>query len=245
MKERVGLIYDPHIPYQAPEYYMALDFLMGLKPKLTKLIIGGDFVDFYKISFFKSDPNRMSFEDEIKFARKELIDIRKRFPKIPIDYIEGNHEARLYRYVRDNAPQLMWNNKVENILHLGARNIGYVNNIERMCAGQAPYKIGKLFVLHGHEKKVSYGAINLARLFYLKCKANVVAGHHHRPDKSLVRKLDGKYEAAFTVGTLGQLSESYQPINEWGNGFAYVDVFDNGNFDFHNRVIIEGRIVEF
>jgi len=244
--ERVGLLYDPHIPYHDKNaYHIALDHLAGLKPKLTKLVLGGDVVDFFKISFFKGDPNRMSFENEIIFARMELEAIRRRFKRIPIDYIEGNHEVRLHRYTLDNCPHLAWNNKVESILHLGARNIRYISNIARMCNNQPPYKIGKLFVLHGHEKKVSYGAINLARLFYLKCKDNVVAGHHHRPDKSLVRKISGKYEAAFNVGTLGQLSEAYQPINDWAHGFAYVDVEPNGNFDFHNRVIIEGKVREF
>lgn len=241
---RAGLLYDPHCPYHDKQAFtIALDHLM--QKKLDLLVLGGDFVDFYKISYFKSDPNRMGFEDEVKECRKILIDIRKRFPKIPIHYIEGNHEVRLHAHVRDNAPELLWNNKIENMLHLGARNIDYFSNIGLMCQGQEPYKLGKLYVLHGHEKKVSFGAVNLARLFYLKCKVNVVAGHHHRPDKYLVRPLNGRHEAAFTVGTLGQLSEAFQPINDWTHGFAYVDVLKNGYFNFHNRIIIGGQVVEF
>ena len=244
--ERVGLIFDPHTPYHDVfAYGTAVDHLRNLKPKLTRLVLGGDFVDFYKISFFKSDPDRMSYREEVEIARQMLIDLRKIFPRIPIDYIEGNHEVRLFRHVLDNVPELAWNNKIEDILHLGARNINYISNIARMCQGQEPYKLGKLYVLHGHEKKVSYGAINLARLFYLKCKENVIAGHHHRPDKSLVRTISGQYEAAFTVGTLGQLSEAYQPINDWAHGFAYVDVEDNGDFNVHNRVLINGKVREF
>ena len=246
MTERVGLIYDPHIPYHDKvAYRTAINHLANLKPKLTRLVIGGDFVDFYKISYFKSDPDRMPFQEEIKIAREELKKLRNVFPRIPIDYIEGNHEVRLYAHVRDNAPELLWNNRIEDMLHLGARNINYISNIARMCAGKEPYKLGKVYILHGHEKKVSYGAINLARLFYLKCKENVIAGHHHRPDKSLVRTISGQYEAAWTVGTLGQLSEGYQPINDWAHGFAYLDVEDCGDFNMHNRVIINGKVREF
>ena len=65
MREIVGLLYDAHIPYQNHKAYdSAVEYLKNLTPKLTKLIIAGDFVDFYKISFWKSDPSRMSFEQE-------------------------------------------------------------------------------------------------------------------------------------------------------------------------------------
>jgi len=242
--ERVGMIYDPHAPYHDKNAYeIALNYLNNVKPKINKLILGGDFVDFHRISFWKNDSQRMSFEDEIKYDREMLKNLRHRLPKIPIHYIEGNHELRLFRHVRDKAPHLMWNNKIENILHLDARNIQYFSNIARMCKGQEPYKLGKLYVLHGHEKKVSFGAINLARLFYLKCKVNVIAGHHHKSDWSLVKKLDGTHEGAWSVGTLGQLVESYQPVNDWNHGFAMVDVFDDGDFEVHNKIIINGRVL--
>lgn len=244
MREIVGLLYDAHVPYQDQcAYDSAVNYLKNLTPKLTKLIIGGDFVDFYKISFWKSDPNRMSFEQEVYIAREMLKDLRQKFPKIPIVYLEGNHEQRLFNHVRDNAPELLWNNNVENILHLGARNIKYVSNIANMCAGQQPYKIGKLFVLHGHEKKIGMNAVNLAKLFYQKCQANIIAGHHHHSDWTLVRKLNGTHEGAWTVGTLGQLVEGFQPINSWNHGFAWVEVFDDGFFEVHNKMIIEGRIL--
>ena len=246
MAERAGLLYDVHAPYHDIKAYgIAIDHLKNLKPKLTRLILGGDFVDFYKISYFKKDPNRMSFQQEIMIARDMLKDIRTHFPRIPIDYIEGNHEVRLYSHVLENAPELLWNNKIENLLHLDARNINYMSNISRMCVGLEPYRLGKVYILHGHERKVSLNAINLARLFYLKCKDNVIAGHHHRPDKSLVKTISGKYEAAWTVGTLGKLAEEYMPLNDWANGFAYLDIEDNGDFNMHNRVIINGKVREF
>ena len=244
--ERVGLLYDMHWPYHDVfAYGAAVTHLKNLKPKINRLVLGGDAVDFYKISFWKSDPERMPFKQEVMADRRLLKDLRSIFPRIPIDYLEGNHEQRLFRHTLEKVPDLAWNNKIEDVLHLGARNINYISNIERMAKGLEPYKLGKLYVLHGHEKKVSYGAINLARLFYLKCKDNVIAGHHHRPDKSLVRTISGQFEAAFTVGTLGQLSEQYQPINDWCHGFAYVDVEECGDFNVHNRVIINGKVREF
>jgi len=244
IKERVGILFDVHAPYHDKNSYeFAVNTLASLKPKLTKLIIGGDFIDCHKISFFKSDPNRESFRDEIIQARKLLIDLRKRFPKIKIDFINGNHETRVYRYVRDNAPELLWNNRIENLLHLDARNINYIDNIKLMNDGYEPYKLGKLYVLHGHEKKISYGAVNLARLMHIKTKANVIFGHYHKSDKYLTKKLDGTHEGCWAIGTLGKLSEPYQPISDWVNAFAYVDVFRDGFFEVHSKLIMEGRVV--
>jgi UDP-2,3-diacylglucosamine pyrophosphatase LpxH len=242
--KRYALIYDIHAPYHDKNAYtMALDYIRALKPKVDGVILGGDFVDFYKISFWKNDPNRLKFEDEVAEVNDMLKDLRKMFYRIPIDYLEGNHEQRLFRYINEKAPDLAFRNRIDDVLSLKARRIQYISNVDRICNGKQPYKLGKLHVLHGHEKKVSFGAINLARLFYTKCRTNVIAGHHHKSDYSLVRKLDGQHEGAWTVGTLGHLAEVYSPINDWNHGFAFVDVFDGGMFEVHNKIILEGRIV--
>jgi predicted phosphodiesterase len=242
--ERTALLYDVHVPYQDDAaYYMAIDYIRALKPKINRLILAGDFVDFKDISWFKNDPKRLSYEEEVNIAIDKLKELRKMFYRIPIDYIEGNHEERLWRYVRDKAPKLEPFNSVEKHLRLTRRRIKYHRNIQRICNGGQPYSLGKLFVLHGHEKKVSFNAVNLARLYYNKCKANVIAGHHHRTDFCLVRKLDGAHEGAWSVGTLGKLSEPYQPINDHNHGFAFVDVFDDDYFEVHNKIILEGRVL--
>lgn len=242
--QRTALIYDVHMPYHDKHIYQfALDYLKKLKPKVDKIVLAGDFVDFYKISFWKSDPDRMSFKDEISIVKDELQKLKRQFYRIPIDYLEGNHEQRLFRYVRDNAPELLYRNNVESLLHLKQRNINYISNIGLLCNGEQPYKLGKLVVLHGHEKKISLSAINLARLFYLRCRTNVIAGHHHRSDYSLAKKIDGSHEGAWSVGTLGKLAEPYLPINDWNHGFAFVDTFDNGDFEVHNKIIINNRVV--
>jgi predicted phosphodiesterase len=242
--QRTALLYDPHHPYGSKhEYHLALDYLKRLKPKVNQIILGGDFADFYKISFWKDDPERMPFKKEVEIVKQELKDLRSQFYRIPIIYLEGNHEQRLYRYVRDKAPELLYRNNVTDVLDLKARNIQYYSNIAAMCAGNLPLRLGKLFVLHGHEKKVSMNAINLARLFYNKCRVNVIAGHHHKTDFALHKKLDGSHEGSWTVGTLGKLTEDYQPINEWNHGLAFVDVFDNNDFEVHNKIILNGRII--
>jgi len=242
--KRTALLYDVHAPYQDNDaYYLALDYLKKLKPKVDRIVLAGDFVDFYKISFWKSDPERLAFKTEVAIAQTMLKELRQMFYRVPIDYLEGNHEQRLFRYINEKAPDLLYRNRIEDVLSLRQRNIQYISNIDTICSGKPAYKLGRLFVLHGHEKKVSFGAINLARLFYTKCRTNIIAGHHHKSDYTLVRKLDGRHEGAWTVGTLGQLAEPYSPINDWNHGFAFVDVFDGGMFEVHNKIILEGRII--
>ena len=242
--ERVALLFDVHVPYHDEQAYeLALDYLKKLRPAVTKIVLAGDFVDFYKVSYWKSDPNRMPFKDEVAIVKEELKNLKRRFPRRQIDYLEGNHEVRLYNHVRENAPELLYRNDIESVLDLRTRQIKYISNIARMCDGKQPYKLGKLFVLHGHEKKVSMGAINLAKLFYAKCLTNVIAGHHHRTDFSLNKKLDGTHEGAWTVGTLGKMAEPYLPINNWNAGFAFVDVEEDGYFEVHNKIILEGRVM--
>lgn len=246
--ERTALLFDVHVPYQdKAALILALHHLAGLRPKPKRVILAGDFADFKDISYFKDDPNRLSFKEELQEVGNQLDHIRSFFKTAELVYIQGNHEQRLDRYLWSNAPQLAGITaiSVPELLGLKKRRISYVDNIKRMCDGQQPYSLGKLFVLHGHEKKVTMGAINLSRLYYTKCGNNVIVGHHHRADKYLARTIEGKYEGGWAVGTLGKLSEGYSAINDWVHGFAYVDVFDNGYFDVHNRIIIEGRIVEF
>ena len=244
--ERTALIFDAHCPYHDKQAYaLALDYISNLKPRINKLVLAGDFVDFYQISFWKSDPDRLPFKDEVALINVELQDLRKRFYRIPIDYIEGNHEVRLFRYVKEKAPDLLFNNDVETLLKLRQRNIKYLSNIALICDKQKPYKIGKVNILHGHEIKISMGAINLARLWHHKTGVNIMTGHHHRVDKALVKKLDGTYDGAWCVGTLGQLEEPYSPINGWCHGFAYIDTYPDGYFEVHNKIILDNKIIEF
>lgn len=241
--KKYALLYDVHAPYHDEQAYeVCMDNIKKQRPKVSGIWLCGDFVDFYDISFWKSDPERLEFKEEVDICKQMLIDLKRRFPRVPVGLLEGNHEARLYRYCRDKMPQLLYRNSIEDVLDLRVRQIRYVSNIARMCNGKEPLKLGKLYVLHGHEKKVSYGAINLAKLYYDKCRVNVIAGHHHRSDYRLFKKLDGSHEAVWCVGTLGQLSEPYQPINEWNHGWAFVDVFDDGDFNVHNKIFINGKV---
>jgi predicted phosphodiesterase len=244
-ERKAFVMYDPHIPYHNEHAYsVALDYAVDFEP--DDIIIGGDFADFKHVSFWKDAPGRANFTDEINVVRGYLMNLRTLFPTQRVIYLEGNHEARLARYLYTKAPELygLPELTVPTLLKLADLNIEYVSNISLLTHGQSPFKLGKLFVLHGHEVKMSWDGINLARTMYLRTHQNVLFGHHHQAQQFTFKKLDGKHDGSWMVGGLCQLSESYQPMNNWIHGFATVKYNPvTGYFKVRNKIIIDGQVL--
>jgi hypothetical protein len=82
------------------------DFISAAQPEL--IILGGDILEFYRISFHSKNPNRaLNMQEEIDFViENKLKKIRQLCPKAQIDYHIGNHENRLFRYLCEQAPAL-------------------------------------------------------------------------------------------------------------------------------------------
>ena len=75
-----------------------------LKP--DKIILLGDVFDFYQISKFDKSPKRLTkLQDEIDEMIESLFVPLSR-TKTKIDYILGNHEQRLQKYLNSNSPAL-------------------------------------------------------------------------------------------------------------------------------------------
>ena len=118
--ERIGVLSDVHVPYQEVEAVEKA--ISKLKERnIDRLVLLGDICDFYSISYFKKDPRRIRFNKEVEKCREWLTWLRcQMFPGIKIDYIEGNHETRLFSYLLDKAPELIGtgNMTVEGLLGL-------------------------------------------------------------------------------------------------------------------------------
>lgn len=244
-ERKAFLLFDPHIPYHnSAAYGLAIDYAMAWEP--DDVIIGGDFADFKDISFWKDAPGRARFPDEINMVRGALKSLRLAFPIQRIVYLEGNHEARMARYLFSKAPELygLPALTIPKLLDLDELDIQYLSNIDLLTAGQQTFKLGKLHVLHGHEVKMGWDGVNLARTMYLKCHNNVLFGHHHQSQQFTFKKLDGKHEGSWMVGGLCQLSESYMAMNNWVHGFATVKFNPTtGYFKVRNKIILDGQVL--
>lgn len=239
------LIYDIHNPYYNEAVFnTAIGYAKDWKP--DEIYIGGDWVDFKDISTWKNDPIRLSFKDEVSISKDRLKELRNTFSSAKIIYIEGNHENRLARYMWTKAPEFCGLPELafEKLMGLEDLQVEYASNVDRLNNSIPPVRIGKLYVLHGHEVQMGFGSVNLARTMYLKTHVNVIFGHHHQSQNYIFKKLDGTYEGSWCVGCLCNLSEVYQPQNNWINGFCTVKYNPGtGYFKVRNKLIIDGQVL--
>lgn len=229
--ENILVFGDVHIPYQDD---LAIEAMLSFaeKENISSIIILGDLVDFYQISTFEKNPKYRSIPEEIKLAKKFLIDLKKRF-KCEIILKEGNHEYRLKRYLLKNAKEIY--ELVENILE------------EKLCAGIVDYRpgffrIGKLWVLHGHEKPTgSYNPEYICNVIWRVVHDHFIVAHYHRTQEKVFKNISGN---SFNTAAIGYLAGDldYAPLNKWNQGFAIVGFNKKGYFRIRNYKIDNGIV---
>lgn len=258
--KKIGLLYDIHIPFHDRDVlYLALSWLKA--QGIDCLILGGDIIDCYDLSKFEKDPSARPFWDEVKMLTDFLDDLRDNFPEIKIIYKLGNHETRYKRYLLRQAIELnipinsiqylikQEITKCEECVGLDCDKCGGVHWIIRnkdrniiMVGDARPIHAGKLDIIHGHEPRGGAGSVSPARQFMMKRKVNTIGGHFHRASKQPSKDARGSRSAAWSVGCLCDLTPQYMPDNEWGHGFAMVEV-EGDMFTVHNKEIMNGRVV--
>lgn len=103
---RYAILNDVHFPYEGKCFYKALD-LISQWNDLEAIYLNGDILEIESLSRHPKGPQAASqFKYEIDYANDKFDFMQKKFPGIPVHLIEGNHCYRLFRYLRDVAPQL-------------------------------------------------------------------------------------------------------------------------------------------
>ena len=106
-----------------------------------------------------------------------------------------------------------------------------------------PIRLGKLNVIHGHEYRFSISnPVNPARGFFLRTKTHVLGSHFHQPSHHSETNLEGCMISAWSTGCLCNVHPEYSPINNWGQGFAFVVVDKEGAFRVENLRIVGGKV---
>jgi predicted phosphodiesterase len=125
--EKVLFVSDIHAPYQDNTAIRAMiAFAKEFKP--DRIILMGDVIDFYALSSFSKDPIRaLKLQKELDEAVSVLRIIRREFPKAKIDFLKGNHENRLQRFLWNKASELsgLRNLTLPNLLKFDELNIIY------------------------------------------------------------------------------------------------------------------------
>lgn len=230
------VIADLHIPYHDPVAVSTVfDYVEANYTKPDIVVILGDLLDFYKVSYFAKDPTKMSIKDELDMGYTFLLGLRDEYPDARIIYYEGNHEQRLNRYLMERASEVyeLVEGLIEDKLHLDELQIEYVTN---------PFRIGKLWHLHGHEKAGRGGNPEyITNVIWKYVHDNFIVGHFHRSQEKVFKSIDGTLYWGGAVGHLATTMD-YAKLNNWTQGFAIIHYDNTGNFVTELKTIHNGAV---
>lgn len=235
---RVGILSDVHIPYHSET---ALAAAVGyLKQQgISGLVLNGDLLDFYAISRYMKNPKQRNFGAELAAGRQFVAWIRQEFPTIPIVFKLGNHEERWRHWLWQHAIEISEEPEmgIERWLHLDRHGMEVVED-------KRPIMVGRLPVLHGHEKGNGISApVNQARGAFLRLHHTVLEGHGHRTSAHCEPDMFGREVFCWSTGCLADLRPEYARFAKYNHGFALVTVQDGGEFDVQNlRITAEGKV---
>ncbi len=240
-KRTVGYLGDLHVPNHDEES-LGLAMENCLKKGVDTVIIS-ELPELRPVSYWNTNEGLLEYE--IEQCRVVVEGLSKKFKKQDIIYLPGNHDERLEMYIRKHAPALqhLRGLNVRSLLDMDKNGWVYQDNKVEMRKGNGPLRIGKLSIIHGHEVKTGWGSVNLAKIYYDKCRCNILFGHHHRCQEWIVRTLTNSHEGSWGVGCLCELNPAFLPHNDWVHGFAIIEFYDDGFFKVTNRKIIQGRIL--
>ena len=209
----------------------------GKKRGANSVFINGDLMDFYGDSKFDKNPktDAQFFINEREWGVEFLSLLQKEFGHVV--YKLGNHDVRKelqIQRISARNPEIIDAYSLQEYLHYDMSSVNFVEDYRVV-------KIGKLNAVHGHEVGLT-GGVNASRNMLLKTFDNVISGHSHITQSFPITDLDGNIYMSFKVGCLCQLKARYAPINQWNNGCAFIEVYENGEFTVDNKMIINNKI---
>ena len=227
---------DPHgtfCDWEAAECAMA--FLRAHKPRLV--VIGGDVVDFYQLSRFDQNPARaLGLPDDVAAGERFIAGVRRHAKKARIVMLQGNHEARLTRWMWGNGKALtgLRGVSVRDWLNLRKYGVDYRED--------GLYRRGRLLFKHGTVVRSRAGYTATAEL--QREGMSGCSGHTHRIGEVSLTNRGGTYKWVES-GCLCQLTPEYMPgqTPDWQQGLAYGTFMAGGRFALHTAHILGGKTV--
>lgn len=237
IKGHTLVLADLHTPFEDKQ---ALDIVItyAKTKKINRVVLLGDLIDFYKISFFRKIPGKgQDPSKEIESGKEILLKLRNSFPNAEFEYVFGNHEERLENYILDEAPQLY--NLLKNLLpdKLGLEDLKIKYHLN-------PIKIGYLWHLHGHEKPKGGGNPEyITNVMWKYIHDNFLCAHWHRQQDKMFSHITRKRFQGTVIGWLGDpFQVDYQKLQNDTQGFALVEYDNIGRFKTYPKKIIEGEV---
>ena len=208
---------DYHFPYQDENAVkQLLVFIKDYKPDCV--ILNGDVLDFYCLSRFDKDPERIgTLQDELNQVSKFLKDLREVCKKkTRIVYVLGNHEDRLRKYIwTHNELAGLENLQLEKLIDTKTPNVEVVKR----------FKLDSLLFTHGSIVR-KYSAYS-ANAELDKYQTSGSSGHTHRLGSYFKSGYSGNREW-HESGCMCRLDAQYLDSEpNWQQGFLVGLIEDN------------------
>ena len=222
--EQYAILNDIHFPFESQAYYVAIDE-MRKWDNLKAIYLNGDVAEIQSLSRHPKSPKEVQLLiDELDYVNQKFDTLQNLFPGVPVYYIEGNHEYRIYRYLRDVAPSLWGMLSAPNLFKFPERP-GW------LFFDYGPnqlVKVGKTKDLYARHEPVSSG-VNCAKQTAEKYYVSVIFGHTHVYQTYTVKKMGpAPYNVtAWSNGFMGDISNpcfNYRsPKENWQLGYMRID----------------------
>ena len=241
--QKVLFIPDTHCPYHDRRAYDLVE-RVAERVRFDRCVIGGDFPDFYAVSSHSKDPGRReTFLDEVHETKKLLRRVESWGFK-ELDYIEGNHENRLDRYIADKAAELHGCINTDELLELSDH--GW-----RITKYKDHTLIGKAYATHDLGK-AGDNAVKDALASY---QDNVIINHTHRMQYRVEGNAKGVPHVGASFGWLGDVTKvdymyRVRANRDWALGFGVGYLRENGFIYLQPvpivqySVVVEGQLFE-
>lgn len=244
--QRIIVLSDVHLPFHAPNAVeLAIQVIKVWQP--DRVIFNGDIMDFYAVSTHDKNPERLKnggLQTELEQWYELADKVRSAAPAdCQIDFLPGNHEDRLRRYLwRDSTLHGLQALELPSLLKLGRFGIAFHEH-EINLAG------GALVVKHGSYVRRYSGMSAKAELEAERYSVSGISGHVHRLGHTQVRTRRG-IVGWWEGGCLCDLNPEYVRNPDWHHGVTLVwakadgEAFNVQSIPFFgNKALIDGREV--
>jgi hypothetical protein len=249
MQQRELNISDLHIPYHDPHaWQLTLNIVKAVKP--TRINIGGDALDFYQLSTFDKDPDQLKdggLQENLDQWFHMAMQLQRAAPDdCKFDFVPGNHEDRLRRYLNRN-PELYGLRALElpSLMRLEELGIRYHEEEIEIIPGL-------LVVKHGSIVRKDSAFSAKGELERERYSISTITGHTHRLGTHYARTRL-RVVKAHENGCLCLLNPEYVRNPNWQHGCTMTTHFGGELFHVedipffnaaeHIKAVVWGEVI--
>jgi predicted phosphodiesterase len=227
--QRWIVISDVHRPFHNQTLWnKLLQLINDMGSSLYGIVIAGDYLDLYTLGSYNNESlanlSNITLQDEYIDGLQGIDEINSAFKGAKKLFLFGNHEDRYFRHIKEKDNAKYGGALINPIEALYLHERDWITKTD----WQSDYfTLGKhLDIVHG-----VYCSIHAAKAHLDKTQHSVMFGHTHR-----VQCFHQGNRAAFNIGGLYDIKSkgfNYMPRFQrqlWANGFALVNITDNGDF---------------